>query len=301
MGLKRSHLAGWCLFVLLVFLSAFYFLSAHLLTMPAAWGARISVALVEGTAFLGAAVALHFAAKGSGLRRRLRLPSRVYLSFILLLSLTAALGAALLQMGLARLLHLSYRGLGALYPMLVRTTDVPFPLVFLTLILIPALAEELLLRGALFPLFEEEGTAVAVAFSAVCMPLLYVYPSAALPSLLIGLVCALETYYTGSVWPAALTHLLCRLALYGSDLLAARTEARPEIVVTVAVVLFLLSLFSFLRSCEGLLRDGLLEHFQKGPAGAMDSTLGIVRTPGFLLFLLLYLVRLTLTLSGVWR
>lgn len=45
MGLKPTSLAGWSLFLLLLFLSSFYVLSGHLLGMPAAWGPRFSIAL----------------------------------------------------------------------------------------------------------------------------------------------------------------------------------------------------------------------------------------------------------------
>lgn len=301
MELKRTHLAGWCLFVVLLFLSAFYLLAGHLLSMPASWGARVSIALAEGTAYLGAALGLRLLTRDRTLYRRIRPVSHVYMSFTLLLALTAALFLFLLQLGFSQLMRTSHRGLAALYPMLIRTENIPFSLVFLTLILIPALSQELLLRGGLFSLLEEEGTAAAVIFTTVAMPLLYVHPSAAVPTLAIGLLCSLETYYTGSVWPAVLTHALCRLALYCGDLLWSARGVRTELVVCIAVVLFLLSLFSFLRSCEGLLRDDLLEHFRRTQDRSIENVWHITRTPGALLFLLLYLVRLVLTLQGLWR
>ena len=80
MGLKPTSLAGWCLFVLLLFLSAFYVVSGHLLSMPGAWGPRFSIALTESVAFFGGAVLLRFLAKDRKLNRRLRPVSRVYTS-----------------------------------------------------------------------------------------------------------------------------------------------------------------------------------------------------------------------------
>lgn len=303
MGLKPTSLAGWCLFVLLLFLSAFYVVSGHLLSMPGAWGPRFSIALTESVAFFGGAVLLRFLAKDRKLNRRLRPVSRVYTSFALLTAVTAALGLFLLNVGLAHIVREPYRGLDALYPMLSRTVDVPAGLVIATLVVIPALVQEVFLRGALFSLFEKQGTAAALVLSTISMPMLYVYPSAAPLVLVIGFLCALETYYTNSVWPAVLTHLLCRLALYGGDLLYASDAlaGRTVIVVAVAVVLFLLFLFSLLRSCEGLLRDGLLEHFQKGPERTAENLWASFRTLGFLLFLLLYITRLVMILLGMWR
>lgn len=301
MRLKPTQLAGWCLFVVLLFLSVFYLLAGHLLSMPASWGARISLALAEGTAFLGAAAALRFISRDRKVFRRLQPVSRVYFSFTLLLSLTAALLLFLLQPGFSALMHTGRRGLSAIYPMLARSSSVPFFLSFLTLILVPALAQELLLRGGLFSLLEEDGTAFAVIFSTICMPLLYVYPSAAVPSLAIGLLCSLETYYTDSVWPAVLTHLLCRLGLYCADLLFSSEGVRTDLVIIAAAVLFLLCLFSLLRCCEGLLRDDLLEHFKKTEDRSIEHVWNVTRTPGALLFLILYMVRLVLTLQGVWR
>lgn len=303
MGLKPSSLAGWSLFMLLLFLSAFYVVSGHLLSMPAAWGPRFSVALAEGVAYIGGAVLLRFAAKDRRLNRRLRPAARTYTSFTVLMGITAALGIFLLNVGLAHILHEPYRGLDSLYPMLSRTADVPPWIVIVTLVVIPALAQEILLRGALFSLFEKQGTAAAVVMSTICMPMLYVYPSAAPLVLVIGFLCAVETYYTDSVWPAAFTHLLCRLALYGGDLLytSEAVAGRTVIVVAAAVVLFLLFLFSLLRGAEGLLRDGLLEHFQKGPERTSENLWNSLKTLGFLLFMILYITRLVMILLGMWR
>ena len=303
MGLKPTSLAGWCLFVLLLFLSAFYVVSGHLLSMPGTWGPRFSIALTESVAFFGGAVLLRVLTKDRKLNRRLRPASHVYMSFTLLTGITAALGLFLFNVGLAHIVHEPYRGLDAFYPMLSRTVDVPTGIVVVTLVVIPALVQEVFLRGTLFSLFEKQGTATALVMSTVCMPMLYVYPSAAPLVLVIGFLCALETYYTNSIWPAVFTHMLCRLTLYGGDLLYA-SEAfagRTVIVVAVAIVLFLLFLFSLLRSCEGLLRDGLLEHFQKGPERTAENLWTSFKTLGFLLFLLLYITRLVMILLGMWR
>ncbi len=303
MGLKPTSLAGWCLFVLLLFLSAFYVVSGHLLSMPGAWGPRFSIALMEGVAFFGGAVLLRSLTGDRLLTRRLRPASRVYTSFTFLTGITAALGIFLLNVGISSIIREPYRGLDSLYPMLSRTVEVPVWIVILTLVVIPAMAQEVLLRGALFSLYEKQGTAAAVVLSTVSMPMLYVYPSAAPLTLVVGFLCSLETYYTGSVWPTVWTHLLCRLALYGGDLLYASEwfAGRTAIVLAVAVVLFLLFLFSLLRSCEGLLRDGLLEHFQKGPERTSENLWKSFQTLGFLLFLLLYITRLVMILLGMWR
>lgn len=303
MDLKPSSLAGWSLFVLLLFLSAFYVVSGHLLSMPGAWGPRFSIALAEGVAFAGGAILLRVVTKDRSLNRRLRPASRVYTSFAVLTAITAALGLFLLNVGLAHILHESYRGIDSLYPMLSRSADVPPWIVIVTLIVIPAFTQELLLRGTLFPLFEKQGTIAAIVLSTICMPMLYVYPSAAPLVLVIGFLCGLETYYTNSVWPAVLTHLLCRLALYGGDLLYASElfAGRTVIVVAAAIVLFLLFLFSLLRGVEGLLRDGLMEHLEKGPERTAENLWNSFRTLGFLLFLALYITRLVMILLGIWR
>ena len=303
MGLKPTSLAGWSLFLLLLFLSSFYVLSGHLLGMPAAWGPRFSIALEESVAFFGGAILLRVLTKDRRLNRRLRPPSRVYFSFTVLVGITVALGIFLLNVGLAHVLREPYRGIDALYPMLSRTADVPHWIVIMTLVVIPAFVQEVMLRGTLLPLFETQGTAAALVLSTICMPMLYVYPSAAPLTLVIGFFCALETYYTNSVWPAVFTHLLCRLALYGGDLLYA-SEAlagRTAVVATAAVVLFLLFLFSLLRGTEGLLRDGLLERFQRGPERTSENIWNSLKTLGFLLFLILYITRLVMILLGMWR
>lgn len=302
MGVKPSAHAGWCLFVLLLFLTAFYLMAGSLLSVPGSWGARIAVMLAEGAAFFGGCLLVRaLSGKSRPPRRYYRFPSRVYVSFSLFAAAAAALGVFLLQIGVARVMQESYRGLEAIYPMLVRTADVPFPLVFLTLVLVPALSQELFLRGGLFPVFETDGLPTALVLSTLSLPMLYVHPTATLPLLFVSLVCTLETFYTGSVWPAVFTHLLCRLALLAGTLLlaAGAAELHGKLIIAAAVVLFLLFLFSLLRAQEGLLRDGLLERFERG--GGSENLVAFFRTPGFLLFLLLYLLRLVMILSGVWN
>ena len=44
-----------------------------------------------------------------------------------------------------------YRGIDALYPMLSRTADVPHWIVIMTLVVIPAFVQEVMLRGTLLP------------------------------------------------------------------------------------------------------------------------------------------------------
>lgn len=70
--------------------------------------------------------------------------------------------------------------------MLSRTADVPHWIVIMTLVVIPAFVQEVMLRGTLLPLFETQGTAAALVLSTICMPMLYVYPSAAPLTLVIG-------------------------------------------------------------------------------------------------------------------
>ena len=294
MGLKPSALAGWSLFVLLLFLSAFYQLTGHLLALPGAWGARVLVALSELIAYIGAAVLLRRSARELSLHRRRFAPPRVYGSFVLLTAVTTALGVFLLHVVLARITGTGYRGLSALYPMLTRHATVPPGLTLLCLVVVPAIAEEAFLRGPLFSLYESHGTAAAVLLTAVVMPMLAVYPSAAPALLVMGLVSGLMAYYTGAIWPGMLTGILSRAALYAGDLIYASEplSGRTVIFVAAAALCFLVFLFSLLRCAEGLLKDEFLEHFAKGPARAAENGWNALAAFGSLCFLVLYIVRL---------
>lgn len=298
MGLKPSALAGWSLFVLLLFLSAFYRLTGHLLALPGAWGARVLVALAELIAYLGAAILLRRSARGLSLRRRKFAPPRVYGSFVLLTAVTTALGVFLLHVVLARMTGTGFRGLSALYPMLTRHATVPPGLTLLCLVVLPALVEEAFLRGPLFSLYESHGTAVAVLVTTVAMPMLAVYPSAAPALLLMGLVSGMLAYDTGALWPGMLTGILSRAALYAGDLIYASEALAGKTVffVAAAALCFLVFLFSLLRCTEGLLKDEILEHFAKGPARAAENGWNAIFAFGFLFFLVLYIVRLVLVL-----
>lgn len=298
MGMKPSALAGWSLFVLLLFLSAFYMLTEHLLALPGAWGARVLVALAELIAFGVGTVLLRRSARTLSVRRRRFASPRVYASFVLLTALTTALGVFLLHVVLARITGTGYRGISALYPMLTRHATVPPELTLVCLVVVPAIAGECFLRGPLFSLFETYGTGTALLLTTIAMPMLAVYPSAAPALLMMGLASGLTAYYTGAVWPGIFIGILSRAALYAGDLIYASEVYAGKTVffVAAAALCFLVFLFSLLRCAEGLLKDELLEHFEKGPARAAENGWNALSTFGFLFFLVLYIVRLVFVL-----
>ena len=303
MGLKPTSLAGWCLFVLLLFLSAFYVVSGHLLSMPGAWGPRFSIALTESVAFFGGAVLLRFLAKDRKLNRRLRPVSRVYTSFALLTAVTAALGLFLLNVGLARTSYASLTGARRPLPNALPHGGRARGAGDRDARCHPALVQEVFLRGALFSLFEKQGTAAALVLSTISMPMLYVYPSAA-PLVLVDrlFVRARDVLHelrlaggahASALPPGAIRRgpALCLRRARGTHGDRGRRGGRALPAVP----------FSLLRSCEGALRDGLLARFQKGRSAWLKNLWASFGTLGFLLFLLLYITRLVMILLGMWR
>ena len=150
-----------------------------------------------------------------------------------------------------------------------------------------------LLRGPVFSMCEKEGTAAAVFFGAVIMPLFYVYPQAYMPALLIGAVCSLLVSATDSLIAAIAVHLACRTALWAGDLLSADAAflSNAGIYICILVFLFFLCTYRMLRTYAGLVRDELLTAPVPGAPQATQNLRHLFFTPGFLLFFTVFLVR----------
>ena len=166
-------------------------------------------------------------------------------------------------------------------------------LVFFALVLLPAVLEEILLRGTVYPLCEREGTAAAVFFSALIMPLLYVYPQASMTGLLIGTVSAVMSYMCDSLCAAMAVHFACRAALWLGDLMTANQNFMNYAGIFVCILLFFffICVYRSLRNYEGLMRDELLCPAKRGASDATVNLRRLFFSVGFGLFVVVFVIR----------
>ena len=83
------------------------------------------------------------------------------------------------------------------------------PLVlFLTMVLLPAVTEEVLLRGIALSEYEQYGTARAVLMTALIFALFHTNPVTMLSLFVAGLCFGVLTLLFDSIWPALIAHLL---------------------------------------------------------------------------------------------
>lgn len=295
MDMKPSGLAGWLVLVPMLFLSVFYFLISSFLSENAGAAAVLCTGICILIAFGGTKLAVGLSTTLSRAVRPVPYTvSRVFRPFVAWISIASALLCVLLNILLSVFSRAPFWGLSGLYPMLTESIASHRFLTFLMLVLIPSVFEELLLRGTVFPVCGSEGTAAAVFFSALTMPMLFVYPQAVMTGLVIGLMCALVCHMTQSLAAAVWVHFACRFALWLCDIAAAGAGFMRfgGIWSALTLFIFLLCAYRTLRSFEGLLKDDLVAPVVRGSSDAAVNLKNLMLCPGFILFAVLFFIRL---------
>ncbi len=294
MDKKLSSYAGWLVYIPMLFMSVFYLLTSGFLQEGGGTGAIICVAVCIFVAFFGTKLAANFYRPlRAQVRKRPFWAARVYIPFIVWVSLSCALFVVFLNILTSIFAGTPFWGLTGFYPMLMENVTAHPAASFFLLVLMPAVLEEVLLRGTVYPLCEREGTAAAVFFSALVMPLMYVYPQAAMAGLVIGGVGAVAGYMTDALCAAVAVHLACRTALWIGDF-AAASEVFMEyagIFVCILLFSFFICVYQSLRNYEGLLRDELLHPAKPGAADATVNLRHLFLTAGFGLFAATFIIR----------
>ena len=136
--------------------------------------------------------------------------------------------------GLGLLAWLLSNVIGALYTWAVDNTTNPRPeitnaveqgtllqvsILFLAASLLVPFTEELLFRGVLYTYLRRWGVVVAVVFSALLFGLSHGINVISLTSAMLGVLAALAYEFSGSLWPAVLTHAVMNTALTVSSFL----------------------------------------------------------------------------------
>lgn len=166
--------------------------------------------------------------------------------------------------------------------------------VFLAVAIIPALAEELVVRGALFSCFEHEAdTSVCILCSGLCFAMLHGSLVNFAGPLIAGCGYAYLTYSYRSVWPAVLAHAIHNLYyLIVNYLLNLYSSFGIWNYFThISVILFLFSLYFTLRSYEYQIERKTLQPFVKSSdKSILQQFKNLLVKPGMLLFIAVFLI-----------
>lgn len=294
MDKKLSSYAGWLVFIPMLFMSVFYLLTSDFLQEGDGTGAIVCAAVCIFVAFFGTKLVANFSRPlRAQISKRPFWAARVYIPFLVWISLSCALLVVFFNILISIFSGAKFWGLTGFYPMLAENMIAHPAASFFLLALMPAVLEEVLLRGTVYPLCEREGTAAAVFFSALVMPLLYVYPQAAMAGLLMGGVSAVVCFMTDSLGAAVGVHLACRTALWLGDFAAASEKFMEYAGIFVCILLFFffICVYQSLKNYEGLLRDELLHPAKPGAADATVNLRRLFLTAGFGLLAAAFIVR----------
>jgi len=298
--LKPSALAGWTLFLLLLFLTIFYEIAGLGISHAGGNISYLILGLTELLVFLGPTIFLKKYRPLHGLvSLRAKPVPRLQIGFVFCASVAIMFASFLLNC--LCLPQTTPMGLGSYYPIRTGLSSGTVGLAVLALAVLPAIAEELFVRGAIFSLYEKRGPATALILSSLAFSMLHSSPDILLPTLVAGLGYGFLLMSTGSIHASIFAHLLGNLYSVVITLLAARFTYGIfwQYFIAANVVAFFLFAYLTVRILRNLVREENFSLPEKGHGTLRENLTGAVNTTGFLLFCTLFLVRLVVTILKV--
>lgn len=297
MQLKPSALAGWTLFLLLMFLTVFYEIAGLGISNDGGNLSYLILGLTELLVFLGPTVFLKRYRPLHGLvSLRAKKVPRAKLSFVVCTSFAIMFLSFLLNC--LCMPGKTPSGLGGYYPLRTGLGSGTVGLAIVTLAVIPAIAQELFMRGAILSLYEKRGVVTALIMSSVSYAMLHSSPEILLPTLAAGFGYGFLLLSTESIYASIFAHLLGNLYSVVITLLSARYTYGVfwQYFIAGNVVAFFLFAYLSVRIMRNLVREEDFDLPDKGQGTLTENLKGAANTTGFVLFCTLFLVRLALTL-----
>jgi len=166
-------------------------------------------------------------------------------------------------------------------------------IILISIAFIPAFVEELYMRGAFFSSYERLGTKTAIFMSAFSFALIHSSADNFFGPFAAGCLYAYLTYTLESIWPAVISHAFNNLYSLLMNTLMLRYSAFGIWTYFLVLNLFCFLIFAFLSlsALEKLIRKGKIKKFQKGSRNFPASLFETILSPGFLLFMFLFISR----------
>ena len=303
MKLKPSELAGWALLFVFLMLAMSNLAANYIPESQSGMASHILLAVTELAAFGLPTVILTRYRPLQGQVRLRGKPFRLYyLPFVLCCTFCISFLSFLLSFFSSVWSGGDAQSLQNYYPVSVSGFGGDMLLSTVTVALIPAIAEEFFMRGAVYSLYEKRGTTAAVLLSALSFSLLHSSPDALLPAFAAGIGYALLVHVTGSVWSAVAAHFLNNLYSIAITVLAVNYSFNDywSYFIAANVILFFLFTYLALRALYSLAFDDRLEAVRRTGKRLTVCLSGAMRAPGFLLFVFCFAFRLCiLVLTGL--
>lgn len=175
-----------------------------------------------------------------------------------------------------------------------------FVLVMLAIAVVPAVFEEIYMRGALLSAYESNGGLAAIAMSGMSFAMIHASLGNFLGPLAAGCLYAYLTIVMGSVFPAIFAHLFnnAYYLMMGWLLTTYSAFGIWPYFIAISAVAFLLFLYLTLRSLEKALKKERLAALQKGQNGPLRALFETILSPGFFLFAMLFFAK---TVLMIWE
>lgn len=178
-----------------------------------------------------------------------------YLPFVVLFGISTSIICALINMGVFALVK-STADIGVTTSTVNFTSDKTYVIV-LTSVILPAVCEELLLRGVALSEYSRYGVSISVIMTSIIFALFHAN-ALTIPSLFVaGVFYAVLTHLFKSVWPAIICHTINNaIALYVSTNTDYISYLLSDVIFVVAIVsvLFII-MFITLKLTEGIIDD----------------------------------------------
>lgn len=165
---------------------------------------------------------------------------------------------------------------------------------FFVLVLFAAAAEEIYFRGALFSAYEKAaGSGICILVSGIVFALMHASPANLAGPLLSGIFYAWLAYAFQSIVPAFAAHAIQNTVYYILLQLSDTYSAFGiwKYLLSLSVLLFLLFAWLAFRQAEKLWEQKAFLPLQRNPNIRLATVFEIVLTPGFIAFLIGYLVK----------
>ena len=216
-----------------------------------------------------------------GQKARLRGFSPRFIPFILCFTVAVTLGVGLLNYGVSLLFPQTGGAEAALEYTLAELV--------LTVVLLPALCEEILMRGMIFSEYENYGTAAACVASAVAFAFIHASLDNFIGPFVAGMAYAYLTYTCRSVFPAVFAHGVNNLfSVYAPQIYRLLlNEEGAGYVLALMVIAFLAALYLTLRQGEALYRAGHIRPLKKG-----KNTVQILLSPWLAATVAVWIIRI---------
>lgn len=253
------------------------------------------IILIEALAFLLPAMLIKLFGDESGsisFRLKLNKTALRSLGFILKFAVALSLLSFISNYAIYYIIGYSSNSLSSILPQ-ANSLDTFDWLSFAAIAVIPAVTEELFMRGALFSAYEKNlSTGACIFITGLCFAIIHGTNNFAGP-LLAGFGYAYLTYALDSIWPAILAHLINNIfyMLINRLLSLYDTFGIWDYFPQIAAILFLLFAYFAFRSLESLLEKGYIKHFQKNSSNQVTQLFKIVFSPGFFAFLCAFLAK----------